>query len=76
MHGALVLLPVGGLIVAAVLLIVLRRTAKPAASAAHLPPVPVRAMASTAPESWSPAPQPTTVWMPQAQPAQTWRPTG
>jgi hypothetical protein len=74
MHGALVLLPVGGLIVAAVLLIVLRRTAKPAASAPRLAPVPVRALASTAREPWEPAPQPAAVWLPQAPPPQTWRP--
>jgi hypothetical protein len=74
MHAALVLLPVGGLIVASVLLIVLRRTAKPAASAAQLPPGRARAMSSTAQEPSAPALQPAGAWLPQDLPPQTWRP--
>jgi hypothetical protein len=63
MHGALVLLPVGGLIVAAALLIMIRRSARPvgpdAGWATAMPPQPVAA----------------TIWTPEPQAPPTWRPS-
>jgi hypothetical protein len=64
MHGALALLPVGGLIVAAVLLIVARRSAKPVQPAGGwAAPVPVEP-ASTASVGWIPEPQAPRGWRP------------
>jgi hypothetical protein len=67
MHGALVVLPVGGLIVAAVLLIVIRRSTRPATPdggwAAAMPAQPV-AQAGPAPVTWMPEPQAPQTWRP------------
>jgi hypothetical protein len=68
MHGALVLMPVGGLIVAALLLIVIRRSTGPANTAggwaAAMPAQPPAQPASAAPDGW----------MPERQLPPTWRP--
>jgi hypothetical protein len=68
MHGALALLPVGGLIVAAVLLIVIRRGTRPLAPAGGWAAAMPAQQLSQAPAAASP------VWMPQPQAPPTWRP--